>query len=552
MTVLERRRVERQAAAIVRAVSGQPTADLRARRLSVGETTVAMATPYLAMDHAAASLAASRGVADALGLLLRFSDFTLHRELRPDDAFARVVFDILEQVRSESLAPEGWRGFAGNLDHAFRSWAAVADSSVGLLLFTVAHMARARLIRAGFHTELEDMTEVTRGNLAPLIGHALGELFGARHDQRAYAEPASEIAQVVADFAGAAAAQALASLATHGIRVMLPEDKDTAESGQSTLTLPTYEPGDYYVYTRAYDREITGTSLYPEATRASLRATLDRQVTAQAVSIPRLAQRLRVLLAQDARDSWQFGTEDGVVDAKRLAQLVADPGNRDVFRRERYQPRCDAVVGFLIDNSGSMKLQRFEAVAVLVDTFCRALDLAGATSEVLGFTTGGWNGGRARDDWMRDGRPADPGRLNELRHIVYKDADTPWRRARSLLASMMRTLYFREGVDGEALAWAHHRLINRPESRRMLIVISDGVPMDSASTNANRAGFLVDHLRAVAEDIDHTGAVELGAIGIDLDVSDFYRRSISLDLTGTLSIGSYGVLERLFDATMAR
>lgn len=210
------------------------------------------------------------------------------------------------------------------------------------------------------------------------------------------------------------------------------------------------------------------------------------------------------------------------------------------------RPVGDTVVGVLLDTSGSMKNQRVESLAALADTWSRALDLAGVANEVLGFTTAAWAGGRAAAEWRTAGSPPFPGRLAELCHIIYKSADRPWRRSRRSIAAMMQTHHYREGVDGEAIIWAHRRLMARPEQRRILVVVSDGAPMETATDQANGEGFLHDHLAAVVDRIDRGGAVEIAGVGVDLDLSPVFRRAEVLDVSGPLTRTHHGVLERLF------
>lgn len=313
-------------------------------------------------------------------------------------------------------------------------------------------------------------------------------------------------------------------------------------------TAPDDNPGDYQVFTREYDVCIEGAALYREKQRIALREQLDSLIAAQAISVPRLALRLQRLFAIEQAAGWNFGEEEGYLDGRRISQLVSNPAYRHVFRQTRYTPHSDVVVSFLIDNSGSMKRQRFEAVAVLVDIFARALELAGAKTEILGFTTATWSGGRMINQWRRAGGPTPAGRMNELMHVVYKDADTRWRRARHSIAAMLNPQHFREGLDGEALAWAAQRLNTRPESRRALIMISDGAPMETTTLNLNDKGYLDRHLYHVARDIEQRGEIELRAIGIGLDMGAFFKRSIALDLTGTLGNRAFSALERLFAA----
>jgi len=230
---------------------------------------------------------------------------------------------------------------------------------------------------------------------------------------------------------------------------------------------------------------------------------------------------------------------------------VTNPNQRDLFRREPLRPHSECVVTFLIDNSGSMRTH-IESLALLVDCLSRALELAGAKTEILGFTTGQWNGGRPFKRWRGQGSPADPGRLNELCHMIYKDADTPWRRARPAIAGLLKSDLFREGVDGEALLWARQRLRQRNEARRLLIVISDGCPMDSATHQANREDILDLHLRQVARQIEDEGEIELYALGVGLDLSAYYRHSLELDLQQGVENALFGEVLGLLGRGRAR
>jgi cobaltochelatase CobT len=247
------------------------------------------------------------------------------------------------------------------------------------------------------------------------------------------------------------------------------------------------------------------------------------------INLPRLVRVLQALLTAPESDDWKSAQEEGHIDGRRLGQLVASPTERRLFRTERTTLVCDSLVTFLVDCSGSMRRHQ-EAVAIMLDVFVRALDLAGVSSEVLGFTTRAWNGGRAMRDWRRRGRPDRPGRLNEVRHLVFKDADTPWRKARPALAAFFKDDLYREGVDGEAVAWAASRMKSRPEPRRLLVVVSDGSPMDSATHLVNDADYLDRHLREVIAQEDAEGAVQVLGLGVGLDLSPFYPRRHALDL----------------------
>lgn len=552
------RRLDRIASAGLRAVSAEPRAELRGRRLEVADRPILVVVPYLTIDpDSQQPLEVTRGVMDGLGLRVRHSDPQLHQELSPRPVLQRIVFDIAEQFRCEALADPALPGVRINTAAAFERWsdsaraARVSETGVGLLVFTITHMLRSRLLRVPSSEAVDDLIEVTRGNLAKLVGHALKAMPSLVESQADFAVPAAEIARLVAemvDDASESEQDVPESISDNAL--LIPIDWDllneltTDEESQRFASAPDER---YHVFTTAYDTEVSASGLYRAAATRDLRTELDGHIAAQAVSVARLAQRLQMLFPVQAPDGWSGGEEEGLLDPARLGQLVADPTNRLIHRRERLRPTSDAAVTFLIDTSGSMKAQRYESVAVLVDTLVRALEMAGAASEVLGFTTGAWGGGRAQADWRAQGSPPDPGRLNEVQHIVYKHGDQLWRQARLGLATMLRTDHYREGVDGEAIEWAYARLLQREERRRALVVISDGAPMDAATANANRDGFLGDHLRSVARRIEAEGLVQLGAVGIDLQLDEFIANSISLDLTGTLTIGTYDLLHRLFD-----
>jgi len=288
----------------------------------------------------------------------------------------------------------------------------------------------------------------------------------------------------------------------------------------------------YRIFTTAYDREHRAATLVRAELLREYREKLDVRIAGQGVNVARLARELRALLAQPAHDGWDSAQEEGLIDGRRIAQLISSPTERRLFRSERAEPIADCVVSWLIDCSGSMK-EHAESVAMIVDVFVRALEQAGVASEILGFTTGAWNGGRALRDWQRAGRPAHPGRLNEQCHIVFKDADTAWRRARPQIAALLKGDLFREGIDGEAVRWAYRRLQGRTEGRKLLLVVSDGSPMDSATNLANDAHYLDQHLVQEVQRIEQAGDVQLFGVGVGLDLSPYYSASLVLDLAGS-------------------
>ncbi|WP_418117275.1 cobaltochelatase CobT-related protein [Variovorax sp. 350MFTsu5.1] len=533
-------------AGVVRAFSGERDLHFRGRRLHRGRMALPWFAPHLHPSPDTDDFASFRGVADGLALRLTASDAALHQSLRPEEPVERMLFEMLEQFRAEAMAPEVMVGMRHNLRHRHEQWSlafhhsGLTDTARGLLLYAVAQICRARVNGEQVVEETEDMLEATRFALAPLIGHALAGLRKDRADQAAYAVHARAIARIVAAMlheAGDGDSEAARDAHVDDKRSVfsLVADTDqeiverftTAESGRSEVLEGA--GGAYRIFTDAYDREHDAATLARKEVLAGHREKLDRRIAAQGVNIARLARELRALLAEPERDGWDGAQEEGLVDGRRLAQLVASPTERRLFRTERMEPLADCIVTFLIDCSGSMK-EHAESVAMMVDVFARALEQAGVACEVLGFTTGAWNGGRPQREWVRAGRPPHPGRLNERCHIVFKAAATPWRRARPAMAALLKADLFREGIDGEAVDWACMRLRQRGEARKLLMVISDGSPMDSATHLANDAHYLDHHLRDVVARQEQRGDIEIAGIGVGLDLSPCYSRSHVLDL----------------------
>lgn len=540
--------VEELCAASIRALSGEADLHFRGQRLHRGRKPLPLYAPHLHPSLDDADFGSFRGAADGLALRLTGSDAALHALLGPADPVERMVFELLEQYRAESLAPEGLPGVRRNLRHAFASWslayhhAGLTDTAHGLLLYTVVQMCRARVFGEPVVEETEDLIEATRAAIGPLFGVSLAGLRRTRADQAAYALFALEIARTVGEMLRNSRA-GQGQVGTQGdndnkaaFSLLMDTEGDTtsnfatAVSGRSRV-LENAEDG-YRVFTRQYDRELAAAELVRAELLKELRDRLDVRIAAMGIHLPRLARELRALLARPVRDGWDGGQEEGLIDGRRLAQLVASPTERRLFRTERDTPQADCVLTVLLDCSGSMK-QHAEPLAALVDVWVRALEMAGVASEVLGFSTGAWNGGRAQRDWTRAGRPPHPGRLNEVSHLVFKDADTPWRRSKTGLAALLKADLFREGIDGEAVLWATRRLVARPETRRVLLVVSDGSPMDSATNLANDGFYLDHHLRDVVQDVEARGEVEVFGVGVALDLSPYYSRSHVLDLDGS-------------------
>ena len=451
----QQQRVEELCVAAIRALAGERDLHFRGRRLYRGRTRLPTYAPHLHPSIEHDDFASFRGAADGLALRLVHSDDALHRRLAPADRTRRMVFDMLEQFRVESLAAGVWPGVQRNLQHRFDTWllafhhSGLTESGSGILLFTIVQVCHARVTQQPVLEATEDLMEATRAGIGPLIGHSLAALRRTRHDQAAYAVPALAIAAQVArlleqageDDAGPSEREREDDPRLAFGMLVADDENDEVEGVATVVTgrsrvLDAASEG-YRVFSTAYDCELRPAAQIRPALLAEFRERLDARVAAQGLNIARLARQLKALLALPSRDDWGSAQEEGLIDGRRLAQLVASPTERRLFRQQLREPQADCVVAFLIDCSGSMR-QHIESVALLVDVLARALDMAGVASEVLGFSTGAWNGGRAMRDWQRAGRPAHPGRLNEVAHLVFKDGDTPWRRARRSIAALLK------------------------------------------------------------------------------------------------------------------
>lgn len=541
-------KVEELCAATLRALTGDADLHYRGRRLYRGETRLPLYAPHLRIDPAQDPLADCRAAADGMALRLLHSDPALHRRLCPDDPIERLIFELLEQLRVETRVPADMPGMADNLRHRFENWSrgfhrsGLTEGSIGMLLYCVAQMCWSRLTARPVLEETEEAIESMRVTLVGALGSALAGIRRHRDDQQAFGPHALAIARLVGERVRAARAvaedddEAAEDDARHGFALLLDFDQDEGDDdGMATAATGTSKVFEeaalaYRVYTTRFDREVAAGRLVRAPLLREYRERLDKRIAEQAINLPRLARLLGAVLAEPHRDGWRFGEEEGRIDGRRLAQLVSSPTERRLFCREQYKPTADCVVSFLIDCSGSMR-HHIEPVTMMTESLIRALEMIGARSELLGFTTGAWNGGRSFREWISHGRPPGPGRLNEVCHLVFKSADRHWRRARTDIAALLKPDLFREGIDGEAVDWACNRLLARSETRRILVVISDGCPADSATGLANDGFYLDNHLKDVVARRTREGVVEILGLGVGLDLSPFYRRSLATDMS---------------------
>lgn len=547
-------RIDDLCAATIRALSDEPELHFRGRRLYRGDRPLPPFAPHLNPKPELDDFGSFRGAADGMALRLRFADTELHKRLRPPDPMERMLFEMMEQFRVESLAPSDMPGIRHNLRHRFEAWSmafynsGLTETSKGILLYTVAQITRSRVTAQPVTEATEDAIESTRMSIVKALGHGLAGLRRQRFDQGAYAEHALSIARIVA---GMLASYDQSTNEGESDNDTEPDDKPldfnlwmdfdgddeaegftTANSGSSRSL--TESGGVYSVFTREFDTETQAIELVRPALLKEYRERLDQRIEQQGLSVARLARELNAVLSTPMRDGWHGGLEEGYIDGSRLNQLITSPTERRLFKQEQFAPVSDCALSFLIDCSGSMR-ESIESVAILVDVMARALDQIGVVTEVLGFTTNAWNGGRAQKAWRRAGRPAHPGRLNETAHMIFKDTETTWRHARPALGALLKNDLFREGVDGEAVTWAANRLRQRHDGRRLLLVISDGSPTDGATNLANDAHYLDQHLCNVVAELAAQGEVEIFGIGVGLDLSPYYRQNRALDLSKSVT-----------------
>ena len=537
-------RVDELCATTIRAIAHDPDVRFRRQVLHRGQAVLPFQAPHLHPPATDTDFTSWRGAADALAWRIALSDSHLHASMSPTDPVAAILFDMLEQYRVESLGADELPGSCSNLRRRFMTWSAECESAGlletahGLLIFYVAQVGRSRVTGDPVPDDYGDLLESTRGGLADTIGPYFAMLRKLRRDQCAYSAPALAISNAIGDLLANSSnltrheASASVRARIPGLLDIKPENLDTTgvdlESGSTSSEVADLSSPTYQVFTTEYDRELRISAVVAPGAARVHRFQLDENVAQQNGEINKLTRALRTLFARPDFDSWEGGYEEGLLDGRRLSQLITAPTHHRVFRQPMSVLLPEASVTFLIDCSGSMKKYR-ESAAVLVDVFARALDLADVKCEILGFTTGSWNGGRARTDWLKAGRPAHPGRLNESWHLVIKDFDTSWRRARNNIASLLSTNIYREGIDGEAVAWAYRRLAQQESPNRILLVISDGSPMDSATNLVNDDEYINRDLFNVVSAIENAGLVQLSALYFATGLPACFRDARLLD-----------------------
>jgi cobaltochelatase CobT len=595
---------KRATAGVLRAIAEQPDVQVAFQPGPSGVSGKRARLPLPTRALPAAEMAKLRGQSDAIALRLRHHDDGVHAQRMPTRREAKDAYDALEQVRVEVIGSRYMNGVNANLraklaeecesegyDRMTRKDQLPIDKALALL-------TRERLSGEPVPASAQRVLNLWRDTLGDSADQALAEMMGVQDNQSAFARASRKLLAAL-DLAEAEVdaepddnsedgedggeqsgsqdnsedGEGQSESEQDSMLGAQPEemegeaaDDDGSESEEEAAVAEGDDrPGGpqprrerpnpdseavYRAYTRQHDEEIDAEDLCDADELARLRQQLDQQLQHLQGVISKLANRLqRRLLAQQTR-SWEFDLDEGMLDAGRLARVVINPLLALSYKRELDTEFRDTVVSLLIDNSGSMRGRPITVAAMCGDILARTLERCAVKVEVLGFTTRAWKGGQSREKWVQDGKPRNPGRLNDLRHIIYKAADSPWRRARKNLGLMLREGLLKENIDGEALLWAYRRLLVRPEHRRILMVISDGAPVDDSTLSVNPGNYLEKHLREVIRDIENRDQVELIAIGIGHDVTRYYRRAVTIvdaeELGGTMM----KKLTELFDEDM--
>ncbi|HET9904893.1 MAG TPA: cobaltochelatase subunit CobT [Xanthobacteraceae bacterium] len=544
-----------------------------------------------------------RGHADAFALRLACHDAAVHRRLLPAGQQARAIFEAVEQARVEAIGSRRMLGVRRNLsamlDDRFHrgKFDEITDRADAPIEEAIAMIVRERLTGEPPPAAARKLVDLWRGLIEEKAGADLDRLSRLLEDQRGFGDVVhdllesldmgderahegdedehdheregredadgeagetqeSEDADASASEQAEMAAEELPEGAAEAADAQSAEMPDDSELGDTDTPGEPWRPRhghneprgpDYRAFSSRFDETVAAEELCEPEELERLRGYLDKQLSHLQGVVARLANRLqRKLMAQQNR-SWEFDLEEGQLDTARLPRIIIDPMHPLSYKAEKDTTFRDTVVTLLLDNSGSMRGRPITVAATCADILARTLERCGVKVEILGFTTRAWKGGQSREAWLAAGKPPNPGRLNDLRHIIYKSADAPWRRARKNLGLMMREGLLKENIDGEALDWAHKRLLARPEQRRILMMISDGAPVDDSTLSVNPGNYLERHLRHVISEIENRSPVELIAIGIGHDVTRYYRRAVTIVDAEELGGAMTDKLAELFD-----
>jgi cobaltochelatase CobT len=574
---------KRAVAGCVRALARKPDLEIAfaAERPGLMGGKVRLPEPPRKLGKTEAAIV--RGHADSIALRLACHNPGLHRRLQPAGQQARAVFEAVEQARVEAIGARRMDGVAQNLtamlDERFHrgKFDEITDRADAPIEDALALMVRERLTGMSPPPAAKRLVDLWRPLIEDRAGSDLDRLENLVEDQRQFSDVVHDLLDALemgedrshdsededegeedrrkqdsGDDGEAADSDEMQRMSMEDTQVSSEDMPDaaaeaaeapTADMADDTDMGDAETPGepqrprhfgneprgpDYRAFTAKFDETVAAEDLCEAEELDRLRGYLDKQLSHLQGVVARLANRLqRRLMAQQNR-SWEFDLEEGLLDPARLSRVIIDPLHALSFKAEKDMQFRDTVVTLLLDNSGSMRGRPITVAATCADILARTLERCGVKVEILGFTTRAWKGGQSREHWLTAGKPANPGRLNDLRHIIYKSADAPWRRVRKNLGLMMREGLLKENIDGEALDWAHKRLLARTEQRKILMMISDGAPVDDSTLSVNPGNYLERHLRWIIEEIETRSPVELIAIGIGHDVTRYYRRAVTI------------------------
>jgi len=594
---------KRAVTSCLRAIAGKNEIEVSysTERPLVSPLRVRLPEPPRRMSKSEAAIL--RGQADSAALRLACHNPALHKKMLPQGDTARAVFEAIEQARVESIGSRRMSGVAANLTAMIEqryqntNFDQIQDRSEAPIEEALALLVRQRLTGIEPPAGAKKLVNLWRDFIEKRGDRELNMLSQRIGDQRAFGEVVHDLLSSLEmgeqrladrneedtedeDQGQDQAAEEGEADESEGTESSSAEDaklaaddlgeatgendespsSDQAEEGDAEDSQEPGEPWhprhplsneprgpDYRAFTNRFDETIGAEELCDPEELTRLRSYLDKQLSNLQGVVARLANRLqRRLLAQQNR-AWDFDLEEGILDSARLPRMIIDPFQPLSFKQERDTDFRDTVVTLLLDNSGSMRGRPITVAATCADILARTLERCGVKVEILGFTTRAWKGGQSRESWLAANKPVNPGRLNDLRHIIYKSADAPWRRARKNLGLMMREGLLKENIDGEALDWAHKRLLARPESRKILMMISDGAPVDDSTLSVNPGNYLERHLRFIISEIENRSPVELIAIGIGHDVTRYYRRAVTIVDAEELGGAMTEKLAELFD-----
>lgn len=572
-----------------------------------GMTSDSMRLPQVSRRLTRSEVLLARGTADAYALRRKFHNEATHARYEPQGQMARDLYDAMETARCEAIGARAMPGTAGNIDAKIgaeaerKGYAQVTEAAGAPLAVATGYLIRHLATGRDLPTAAQNVMELWREHIESEAAETLGNLEETLADQAQFAKFARQIIEDLGygdqlgddpdadqdenedeadsgeddaepdtdqadseenpDESEAAPDQAQDDAGDSAdAQVTMDQSADgelTEESDMPDGDLPMEPPPpapvseadpDYQVYRTSFDEEIRAEDLAEPIELERLRAYLDQQLDPLKGAVSRLANKLQRRLQAQQNRSWEFDREEGILDAGRLARVVANPTTPLSFKVEKDTDFRDTVVTLLLDNSGSMRGRPISIAAICADVLARTLERCQVKVEILGFTTRAWKGGQSREDWLAAGRPQQPGRLNDLRHIIYKSADAPWRRTRDNLGLMMKEGLLKENIDGEALEWAHRRISCRPEARKILMVISDGAPVDDSTLSVNPANYLEKHLRDVIAMVEKRQMIELIAIGIGHDVTRYYERAVTITDVEQLAGAMTEQLASLFDS----